>query len=129
MQVNPSAMEENFQLAHDIKEQEKLNERLEAQENAPVPGLAGPNHILHEAHVLITGDRNRDYGEALEDFSNQAQMWSVILSRDITPRQVAMCMIATKLCRESYRPKHDNRLDMIGYAALLEDITQEPQDE
>jgi hypothetical protein len=50
-------------------------------------------------------------------------MWSQILGAPVSPQQIAMCMIATKLCREVHRAKHDNRLDIIGYAALLDDIS------
>ena len=81
--------------------------------------------ILAEASALITGERNEQYGDAREDFDRQATIWSLILNRHVTSAQVAMCMIATKLCREINNPKHDNRLDMVGYAALLERVTIE----
>ena len=84
--------------------------------------------ILDEASALICGDRNEDYGDARIDFERQGAMWGEILGHDVSARQVAMCMIATKLCREIHKPKHDNRVDMIGYAALLEYVTQEPND-
>jgi hypothetical protein len=113
--------------------QEAMERAMEQVGVAPLqPSTAGPNHILHKAYVAITGDRNADYGDARKDFLRQAKMWNLILGlpiNTIQPRQVAMCMIATKLCREIHKPKFDNRLDMIGYAALLDYVTQEPSDE
>ena len=77
-------------------------------------------NILQEAQRLVYGDRNKDYGHPYEDFSRQAKLWSVILGVDVTPRQIGLCHIATKIARELNRPKRDNIVDIAGYAATLE---------
>lgn len=118
----------------DMAEQIRLQQRLRDQQQAGVPleerqrtqqGQTTPHSILTEARALIVGDRHNDYGDAREDFEGTAKIWGVILGKDVSARQVAMCMVALKLRREAMQSKHDNRLDMIGYAALLEYVTND----
>lgn len=80
--------------------------------------------ILAEANKLITKDRRADYGPARESFDRVAALWTAILGTTIKAPQVAQCMIAFKLAREAYRPKRDNRTDIIGYTALLDALEQ-----
>ena len=76
--------------------------------------------ILFEAHNLVHGVRGEDYGHPYEDFSRTAKIWSAILDKEVTPEQVALCMIGVKMSRECNRPKRDNRVDMAGYAETLD---------
>ncbi len=76
--------------------------------------------ILHEAHTLVHGVRGEDYGHPYHDFSRTAKIWSAILGVDVTPEQVALCMIGVKMSRECNRPKRDNRVDIAGYAEALD---------
>ena len=78
------------------------------------------NSILTEAHRLVHGDRGDDYGHPYHDFSRTAKIWSAILDKEVTPEQVALCMIGVKISRECNRPKRDNRVDMAGYAETLD---------
>jgi hypothetical protein len=105
-----------------IAEEEQIQRLIKAHERNEAFNKATPHPILDEARAIITGPRADAYGNAREDFKRQAIMWSQILDVDVSPAQVAMCMIATKLCRETNSPAHDNRLDIIGYTALLEEI-------
>lgn len=82
-----------------------------------------PN-ILDEAKGLVCRDRNSDYGHPKDDFERTAQIWSAIIGRTITARQVALCMIGVKMSRECHRPKRDNRVDMAGYAATLDMVDE-----
>ncbi len=86
--------------------------------------MTSPHPILQEAFELITGTRDERYGDAWDDFGRQARLWSEVMHHPVTAQQVAMCMICTKLAREMHRPDYDNRLDLIGYAALLEYVTK-----
>ena len=92
-----------------------------------------PETILEEAARLVTGDRQADYGPPDQDFARTAKMWEALLQSSITfddkdcpgflvisPAQVAMCMIALKLSRETHQKKRDNRVDIAGYAHCLE---------
>lgn len=84
------------------------------------------DRILAEAGRLISGDRERDYGSAVEDFTRTGKMWAAILGVDeVTAEQVAMCMTALKLGRLCNTPNHrDSWVDAIGYLALGGDISQ-----
>jgi len=76
--------------------------------------------ILEEAQELIHGDRHEDYGHPFKDFSKTARLWSVVLGVDVTPEQVALCMVCLKISRELHRPKRDNIVDAAGYLGTLE---------
>ena len=76
--------------------------------------------ILEEADKLVTTDRQNDYGHPAEDFARAAALWSAIIGKQITPRQIALCMIAIKISRECHRHKRDNLVDIAGYAKTLQ---------
>lgn len=82
---------------------------------------------LRVAMSLVDGDRQNDYGHPLDDFSKTAKIWSAILGIEVTPKQVALCMIGVKISREVNRPKDDNLIDMAGYvqtAWMVDDETK-----
>jgi hypothetical protein len=77
--------------------------------------------VCDVAKRLTSYDRQVDYGSPIEDFTKQAKMWSVILNTNVTPQQIAMCMIAVKLCRLTNSPRHrDSAIDVVGYARCLD---------
>lgn len=76
------------------------------------------------AESLINGDRREAYGEVKESFARVAGIWSAILNQPVTPQQVALCMVALKLCREAHAHSFDNLVDICGYAGLLEKLTE-----
>lgn len=80
--------------------------------------------ILQEAQRLVHGDRQNDYGHPYHDFSRTAKLWAAILGVEVTPRQVALCMIQVKVSRECNRPKRDNRVDICGYTETLDMVDQ-----
>jgi hypothetical protein len=84
-------------------------------------------NILSEAAKLITGDRRAAYGPPGESFARTGKMMGALLhlDRDLTAAEVAMFFICHKLSRESYSPKRDNRVDIAGYVALLDQIQDE----
>lgn len=74
--------------------------------------------ILKAADAVCT-DRNDIYGYASTSFREVADMWKMILSCPVTAEQVALCMIALKIVRATYKPTHaDSWIDIAGYAAL-----------
>ena len=79
--------------------------------------------ILDQAKVLITGNREDDYGDAAENFGNIAKMWSVIFGIDVQPYQVAFAMDSVKTCRLIKTPDHvDSWVDMAGYVGLAGEL-------
>lgn len=74
------------------------------------------NPITVEANDIVMGDRQDDYGHPYHDFFRTAKIWSAIIGVDVTPQQVALCMIGVKVSRECNKHKRDNLVDIAGYA-------------
>ena len=86
--------------------------------------------LLHRAQKLIQGDRQQEYGDKLQNFSQIAMIWQGILAAKLSPGQtltaddVALCMIGVKIARLAKTPHHkDSILDVAGYAGCM-DILQ-----
>lgn len=86
---------------------------------APEPSK---HSVLQQAEELINGDRAKDYGDVRVNFKRIADGWTVILGKEITPRQVGLCMAWLKIAREVHKPKADNIVDACGYLGLLEKL-------
>ncbi len=89
-----------------------------------------PDDIFSRARRLIHGQRQSDYGDKLENFSQIAAFWNASLARklsaQITPADVGQMMIGLKLARLSKSPTHyDSLLDVAGYAGVLEKLLEE----
>jgi hypothetical protein len=80
--------------------------------------------LQHAAGVLER--RERVYGRAVDKFALVAALWSLTLGIEVSPAQVALCMVDLKLARVARDPTHlDSIIDVAGYAALLRDVTRE----
>lgn len=74
--------------------------------------------ILSRANVIVTGDRQNDYGEVEDNFGRIAGMWSAYVGADITSQDVACMLGQVKMARvKSGHHKDDNWVDIAGYAA------------
>lgn len=82
-------------------------------------------NILREAEALVYGDREKDYGSPLNEFLRTAKIWSAIIGAEVTPQQVALCMVGLKISRECHKHKRDNLIDGAGYFATLEKVYNE----
>ncbi len=72
--------------------------------------------ILKKASELITGDRDKEYGDAFTNFNDIAQGWSLILKKHVTREDVALCMAWVKMARLAKNPTHqDSWVDIAGY--------------
>lgn len=82
--------------------------------------------MLASAEDLINGQREKDYGTKLQNFSQIAMLWQGTLAtklapgQAITPEDVALCMIQVKIARLAKSPDHaDSLLDVAGYAGCM----------
>lgn len=78
------------------------------------------NSIFEEAEAIVHGSRSRAYGPPERNLARIAAMWSALLDAPVTARQVALCMAALKLARDTHTPKRDNLVDVAGYIRLIE---------
>ena len=82
------------------------------------------NAILEHAAGIIA-DRRATYGDPAASMATVAARWSVTLGHPVTPAEVVLCMIDLKLARLAHDPTHhDSVVDVIGYAALLPEVTR-----
>lgn len=49
---------------------------------------------------------------------------SEIYGREIEPRECVIVLMAVKLSREAFKHKRDNLVDLIGYADILNEVTE-----
>jgi hypothetical protein len=72
------------------------------------PALAGA--------LLVHGDRKRDYAHPSTNFVRIARGWEVIFGTTVSNRQVGQALAWLKIARDVGTPKHDNLVDLAGYA-------------
>lgn len=86
------------------------------------PAMPHAHALFAEAERTISGPRRDAYGDATASFERVAASWSQIVGKTLTASQVALMMIAFKVCREANAHKHDNVVDICGYAGLLAEL-------
>lgn len=87
--------------------------------------------VLEAAHNAVNA-RAENYGEKIVNFTNIADMWTVLLRHKlqqdtvVTPQDVAMCMTALKLARliQTDGRHADSIIDIAGYAECLGQINE-----
>lgn len=90
--------------------------------------LTRAQDLLDEAQRTINGPRQKEYGHPRVNFQRIADIWNIhlgsrfLVGERIVPRDVAIMMIGLKVAREAQGPKHDTLVDLIGYAALAEEV-------
>ena len=85
----------------------------------------GSDMLLDAARTIA--ERGRVYGDAAANMAKTAQLWSAVLGVDVTPAQVALCMIQLKVARYLVTPHTDACVDIAGYSAVLHECAQEPK--
>jgi hypothetical protein len=80
--------------------------------------------ILEEAARLTAEDRNKNYGDPYVNHKRIADIWTVILETEVTPAQVALCMVGVKIARLIQTPDHqDSFIDGAAYMAIAGEIS------
>lgn len=85
-----------------------------------------PESILTEAAQIRGGERNADYGDAVESFGKIARVANEMTGLTLTAADCCKVMMAVKIVRESYNHKRDNLVDLCGYADILYLIENKP---
>lgn len=86
--------------------------------------------MLHQAHDLINGQRQKDYGDKLTNFSQIAMMVNGVIATKLqvplTAEDIALIMMCVKMARLAKSPDHyDSIVDIAGYAGCYERIVAE----
>lgn len=75
--------------------------------------------ILDTAKQYISTDRNETHGDAEENFTHTAALWSAYLETPISAIDVANCLILLKISRINCGKYNvDDYIDIAGYSAL-----------
>jgi len=89
-------------------------------------------NILKKADEIINArgeEKERMYGPMLETMQRSADLASSMCGKEITSRDMHLCMVAMKLAREAYSYKEDNLLDAVAYIASLNNLEQKNKNE
>lgn len=86
--------------------------------------LYEPESICEEAFRIQGGDRQQDYGDPTQNFTDIADAFNWYLGvkvanggeRNFEARDIAHVMILMKIARNVHKPKRDNWTDCAGYA-------------
>ena len=96
------------------------------------------DEILETAMKIVTGGRNKQYGEPEDNFAVIAEYWSTYLSQHnggravlLTPMDVALMMVLFKLGRltTARAVTLDNFVDAAGYVACAGEIATDIEQE
>jgi len=83
-----------------------------------------PETFLDQAADILA-DRNKIYGDPRQSMAAIAARWSITLGHPVTPAEVVLCMMDLKMARLRRDPAHrDSMIDLIGYAAVLHEVTK-----
>jgi hypothetical protein len=80
--------------------------------------------ILLEAHRIVTGPRNNDYGNVVDDYSKVIQIFEGFTGIKLSISDALLFMVSVKMARlrtnlDKNRLHHDSLLDALGYLGLL----------
>jgi len=79
------------------------------------------------AKKITKGARRSSYGPVEESSQAMADIFSVILRKKlkakITPSEALLIMVGLKIIRETNKPQRDNRVDIVGYTELVDQIS------
>jgi len=88
------------------------------------PKATAGSEILLEAHKLVNGARQNDYGHPADDYRKVSDIFYTLTGIDLEVSEAIMFMVAVKLARlrtnlEHDTIHHDSLVDALGYLACL----------
>ena len=79
--------------------------------------------FLERARTLVAEDREKDYGNKIENHNNIAKLWSAYLDVKIEAHDVAIMMTLLKVARTKLGViSEDTYIDMSAYSAIAGEI-------
>ena len=79
--------------------------------------------FLSHAIELVGGDRQKDYGDKVDNHNNIAKLWSAYLDIHVTAHDVAILMSLLKVARTKLGAvSKDTYVDMSAYSAIAGEI-------
>lgn len=91
----------------------------------PVEHSDKPENILKEADRLTSTARNADYGTPLDNFTQTALLINAAFGTNFTAEDIGLILILVKVSRHRNRAKHDNLVDIAGYARTIQMVEEE----
>ena len=86
--------------------------------------MSNQRFITLSAAIDAVSERGSAYGTVEDNFNRIAGLWSVLLEKEVTSAQVALCLSALKMARLMQTPDHhDSWVDLCGYAACGGEVT------
>ena len=81
------------------------------------------SELLVSAQKTVDGDRDKEFGDPLENMKCAAELIGNYLDRELSPDDVAMIMCLFKVARiKGNRGSTDSYRDLAGYAAIAYDV-------
>ena len=78
---------------------------------------------LSQAITLSANDRQKDYGDKIENHNNIARLWSAYLDVKVETHDVAIMMVLLKMARTKLgKVSKDTYIDMSAYSAIAGEI-------
>jgi hypothetical protein len=71
--------------------------------------------ILSEADSLVNGDRQKAYGNPVDNMRDIAELASVMIGKQLNNADIAMILACVKLGRLKFQYKADSAIDLCGY--------------
>tara|TARA_R110002020_G_scaffold92018_4_gene223117 strand:- start:1379 stop:1648 length:270 start_codon:yes stop_codon:yes gene_type:complete len=85
-----------------------------------------PDEILTKASSLVSGQRAEQHGDYVKLHKRTAELWSAYLRTEVSPSDVAFCMVLLKVARdEGGAPNEDDGIDASAYTALWAALSQQ----
>lgn len=121
LSLNPYAVLGDFIFTHPIEDspvtsKDSAEDTKESTDKEPQPSTE--ETILQEATRILGGDRQADYGDPVRNFINIAKEVNRWSDKEITPLDCVNVLIATKTCREQFKHKRDNQVDLVAYQEI-----------
>ena len=88
------------------------------------PKQTSGSEILLEAHRLVNGPRQKDYGHPADDYQKVSDIFYSITGIDLSVSEAILVMVSVKLARlrtnlENDTIHHDSLVDALGYLTCL----------